>query len=49
LWADGDWCFPEELDDFKHKSDDYMEIAVDDNISDSELEAILTEKNKWPL
>ena len=30
LWADGTWCYPDELEDMTHKSDDYEVIGTDE-------------------
>lgn len=30
LWPDGVWCFPEELPEYAHKSDDYRILLVVD-------------------
>lgn len=28
VWPDGSWCYPEELHEMQHKSDDYIKIAL---------------------
>ena len=27
VWADGTWCYAEDIGDFNHKSDDYASVA----------------------
>lgn len=29
LWADGTWCYAEELDEMSHMSDDFERVPVD--------------------
>jgi len=40
VWADGTWCYEEELKDFEHKSDDISEVTLqaEDINSDDDIE-----------
>ena len=39
VWADGTWCYQDEIAKFSHKSDDYVSITVDEDYIEEAVEA----------
>lgn len=40
IWADGTWCYREDLEEMSFMSDDYEVVSVDDPSYDSRLAAL---------
>lgn len=43
VWADGTWCYPDELSGMNHMSDDYQTVDAD------EFMAKIEEEEAWRL
>ena len=37
VWADGSWCYPDEVTSYSHMSDDYAYIKQQDFMTNEEL------------
>ena len=48
VWADGTWCFDEELEEMTHLSDDYMSIELPDNSTLDEVCYAAERAQAWP-
>ncbi len=40
VWPDGDWCYPEDIEEYGWKSDDYARVTVDTSIDNAVEEHI---------
>lgn len=38
VWADGSWCYDDELSEMTHKSDDFFRLELPDELSDQEID-----------
>lgn len=49
IWADGTWCYDDELSEMTHMSDDYETHHVPEDFTEYEIECLVTERMKlWP-
>ena len=39
VWPDDDWCYPDQLQEYQWKSDDYAVVFVDPEADSEEIEA----------
>ena len=35
IWPDNDWCWAEDMEFACHKSDDYMEVMIHEDVEDN--------------
>ncbi len=35
VWPDGTWCYPENIEEYSHMSDDYARVNVDKTIDEA--------------
>lgn len=40
-WADGTWCYTDEIGQFSWKSDDYCEIELPDHLDEHEIDSYI--------
>lgn len=40
-WADGTWCYPDELPNYPYMSDDVMAIDVSDDLNSSQIDELV--------
>lgn len=46
VWPDETWCFQDDIEEYSWKSDDYIIYHVPDELSDEDIDALVTKLNK---
>ena len=43
VWANGTWCYKEDVADFDYMSDDYHKFDIDPSVSDDKIDNFVLE------